>query len=135
VAGTLTSRNAILNVRLRSQPVRGPGGGVIAEYPKVVLHSSAMKYFFLRLIPPRTDFMLTITDAERTIKGEHRAYWQGFAEKGWAVAYGPVADKNDGDGAAFWTPPDDFDPKLVTDNDPTMKADVGFKYEIHPCQP
>jgi hypothetical protein len=92
----------------------------------------AMKYFFLKLLPPRPDFMQTMTDAERDIMREHAAYWKGFAEKGWAVAYGPVAAENGGFGAGFWALPDEVDPKPIADHDPTMKADVGFKYEIHP---
>ena len=91
-----------------------------------------MKYFFLKLLPPRADFMQTMTDAERAIMLEHRAYSQNFADKGWAVAYGPVAAKDGGYGAGFWALPDDVDPKPITDNDPTMKANAGFKYEIHP---
>ena len=91
-----------------------------------------MKYFFLKRLPPRPDFMQTMTDAERSIMRDHAAYWQGFAEKGWAVAYGPVAAKDGGFGAGFWALPDDVDPKPIADNDPTIKANTGFQYEIHP---
>ena len=51
-----------------------------------------MNYYFLKLIPPRPDFMMTMTEAERALMGAHQAYWRGYAEKGWAVAYGPGAD-------------------------------------------
>jgi hypothetical protein len=91
-----------------------------------------MKYFFLKLIPPRADFMQTVTVTEKDLMREHAVYWQGFAEKGWAVAYGPVAAETGGFGAGFWALPDDVDPKPIADNDPTIKANVGFKYEIHP---
>jgi uncharacterized protein len=91
-----------------------------------------MKYFFLKLIPPRPDFIETMTDAERAIMGAHSAYWVEFAEKGWAVAYCPVADKNGGYGAGFWSLPDDVDPGPITANDPAIKANAGFRYEISP---
>ena len=91
-----------------------------------------MKYFFLKLLPPRADFMRTMTDAEKLIMREHSVYWQGLAEKGWAVAYGPVAAADGGFGAGFWALPDDVDPKPLTDDDPAMKAGVGFRYEISP---
>lgn len=91
-----------------------------------------MKYFFLKLVPPRTDFMHTMTDGERAIMMAHSAYWAGFAEKGWAVAYGPVAAADGGFGAGFWALPDGVDPKPLTDEDPAMKAATGFRYEISP---
>ena len=91
-----------------------------------------MKHYFLKLVTPRPDFMQTMTDAERNIMREHGAYWFGFAEKGWAVAYGPVAAKDGAFGAGFWSLPDDVDPKPLTDEDPAMKANVGFSYEISP---
>lgn len=76
--------------------------------------------------------MQTMTDGEKAIMREHSAYWQGFAQKGWAVAYGPVAAASGGYGAGFWALPDDIDPRPLTDNDPAIGADVGFQYEIHP---
>lgn len=91
-----------------------------------------MKYFFLKLLPPRVDFMQTMTNSERAVMRDHSVYWQGFAEKGWAVAYGPVASPDGGFGAGFWALPDDVDPKAITDGDPVMKAGVGFRYEISP---
>jgi hypothetical protein len=91
-----------------------------------------MKYFFLKLGPPRPDFMQRMTDAERAIMRDHANYWAGFAEKGWAVAYGPVAAAQGGFGAGFWALPDDVDPGQISANDPVMKADAGFRYEISP---
>jgi uncharacterized protein YciI len=91
-----------------------------------------MKYFFLKLTPPRPDFMGTMTDAEKEIMQAHAAYWQGFAEKGWAVAYGPVAAQTGGFGAGFWALPDDVDPRPIADADPTILANRGVQIEIHP---
>jgi len=58
--------------------------------------------------------------------------WRIFAEKGWAVAYGPVADQRGGYGVGIWTLPEGIDPKPLMDNDPTIKAGAGFSYEISP---
>ena len=91
-----------------------------------------MKYFFLKLLPPRPDFMWTMTDSEKQIMQAHAAYWLGFAEKGWAVAYGPVAAQTGGFGAGFWALPDDVDPRPLADADPTILANLGFQCEIHP---
>jgi len=89
-----------------------------------------MKYYFLKLIPPRPDFMLTMTEAERTIMAAHQVYWRGYAEKGWAVAYGPVADPRGAYGAGFWALPDEEDPAALAAGDPAITAQAGFRYEI-----
>ena len=91
-----------------------------------------MRYFFLKLIPPRPDFMVTMTEQERAIMGAHQVYWRGFAEKGWAVAYGPVADPKGGYGAGFWALPDGEDPAALAAGDPAIKVEAGFRYEILP---
>jgi hypothetical protein len=91
-----------------------------------------MKYFFLKLLPPRPDFMWTMTDSEKQLMQAHAAYWLGFAEKGWAVAYGPVAAQTGGFGAGFWALPDDVDLRPIVDADPVILENCGFQYEIHP---
>lgn len=91
-----------------------------------------MKYYFLKLIPPRPDFMMTMTEAERGLMGAHQVYWRGYAEKGWAVAYGPVADPAGGYGAGFWAVPDDEDVAALAAGDPVIQADAGFRYDIAP---
>ena len=91
-----------------------------------------MKYYFIKLLPPRPDFMQTMTEAERAIMGAHQAYWRPLAEKGWAVAYGPVADPQGGFGAGFWALPDDQDALALANDDPAIKAAAGFRVEIAP---
>jgi hypothetical protein len=91
-----------------------------------------LRYFFLKLLPPRLDFMQTMNDAEKAIMYAHRSYWAEFAEKGWAVAYGPVLCEHGGFGAGFWALPADVDPEPLTRDDPAIKANVGFRYEISP---
>jgi hypothetical protein len=91
-----------------------------------------VKYYFLKLIPPRPDFMITMTEQERAIMGAHQVYWRGFAEKGWAVAYGPVADPAGAYGAGFWSLPDGEDSAALAAGDPAIKANAGFRYDIAP---
>ncbi|SDS06383.1 YciI family protein [Actinopolymorpha singaporensis] len=55
-----------------------------------------MSYFLYRFVP-RPDFPSTMTEAEVAVMREHVAYWQALADKGTAVAFGPVADP-----AGFW---------------------------------
>ena len=89
-----------------------------------------VKYYFIKLVPPRADFMQTMTGAELAIMGAHQAYMRIFADKGWAVAYGPVMDPAGGFGAGFWALPDDLDPAALSNDDPAIKANAGFRHEI-----
>ena len=91
-----------------------------------------MKYYFIKLLPPRADFMQTMTGDELALMRAHQDYWRMFAGKGWAVAYGPVADPAGGFGAGFWALPDDQDPASLAAKDPVMLANAGFRYEILP---
>jgi uncharacterized protein YciI len=91
-----------------------------------------MKHLFVKLNPPRADFMQTMTGDELALMGAHQAYWAGLAEKGWAVAYGPVADPSGGYGAGFWALPDDQDPQALANGDPVVRAGQGFRYDIFP---
>lgn len=91
-----------------------------------------MAYYFVRLIPPRPDFIRTMTEAERRIMEQHGAYWARFAAEGWAVAYGPVLDPSGAYGAGFWDLPADADPHTLLAADPVMVANIGCSMEIHP---
>ncbi len=47
-----------------------------------------MKYFFCKLIPPRLDFVQTITPAEAQLMQEHGAYWKSMMDRGLVAAFG-----------------------------------------------
>jgi hypothetical protein len=91
-----------------------------------------MKYFFVKLVVPRPDFRTTMTEAEGQIMGAHQAFMAECAERGFAIAYGPVADPAGDFGAGFWAVPDDVDLQAVVENDPAIKAQAGFSREIYP---
>lgn len=91
-----------------------------------------MKHFFLKLNPPRPTFAMTMTDAERQLMQAHVVYWQGLTQKGLVVAFGPVADPAGGYGVAIVELPDDADAEALGAGDPTIQADVGFRYDVHP---
>jgi uncharacterized protein YciI len=46
----------------------------------------------MRLMSPRPDFALTMSDEEREIMGRHAAYWQPRVEAGEFVVFGPMLD-------------------------------------------
>jgi uncharacterized protein len=51
-----------------------------------------MSTFVFRLIAPRPDFALDMSDEERAVMGRHAAYWQPLVESGRMVIFGPVLD-------------------------------------------
>jgi uncharacterized protein YciI len=51
-----------------------------------------MPTFVFRLIAPRPDFALDMSDEEREIMGRHAAHWQPYVEAGQMVVFGPVLD-------------------------------------------
>ena len=90
-----------------------------------------MKYFFCKLTPPRTTFMIDMTDAERQLMRQHVAYWAELAAKGTAIVFGPVADPQGGYGVAVIEAPDEASVRELSTHDPVIAAGAGFSYAIH----
>jgi uncharacterized protein len=57
-----------------------------------------MGYFFLKLLPPRPTFSKDMTPREADVMRQHVAYLTGLAERGIAIAFGPVPDPAGGYG-------------------------------------
>jgi uncharacterized protein YciI len=91
-----------------------------------------MKYFFYKLIAPRPTFIRDISAEEAKLMGEHAAYWKALMDKGLVVAFGPVADPNQSYGIGILEVDEDVDVAAFGLDDPAIKADVGFKFEVHP---
>lgn len=89
-----------------------------------------MQYFFCKLIPPRPTFQQDMTESERAMMLQHVAYWTGLAERGVAVAFGPVSDPSGGYGIGIVELDDNADARDLEKNDPTIKSSLGFRYEI-----
>jgi len=89
-------------------------------------------FFFCRLIAPRPTFAFDLNDEERALMGAHGAYLGGFGEKGKAVIFGPVADPAGPWGLGIFEVADEAELSAILDNDPTIKAGVGFRYEVLP---
>jgi hypothetical protein len=87
-----------------------------------------IKYFFLKLNPPRASFTLDMTVEERLIMKQHVVYWKPYINDGAVIVLGPVADPKGGYGIAVVGVSDSsILDKLVT-NDP---ANGLCSYEIH----
>jgi uncharacterized protein YciI len=89
-------------------------------------------HFLCRLLPPRTDFVQTMSADERGIMQQHVGYWRGKVATGEALLFGPVADPAGGYGIGVIRVPDMAAMEALRDADPAMRAGVGFRYDILP---
>jgi uncharacterized protein YciI len=91
-----------------------------------------MKYFLFKLIPPRPTFALDMTDTEARLMQEHIVYWKGLTESGLVIVFGPVADPKGTYGVAILEVEEEMDVNALGVNDPTIKANAGFQFEVYP---
>ncbi|HUL21347.1 MAG TPA: YciI family protein [Thermodesulfobacteriota bacterium] len=91
-----------------------------------------MKYFLLKLIPPRPTFPGDMTDTEAKLMQEHTVYWKGLMDRGVVIIFGPVADPKATYGVAILEVEDEMGVNALGINDPTIQADVGFHLEVYP---
>jgi uncharacterized protein YciI len=97
-----------------------------------VMEGGIMRYYFCKLIPPRPTFQQDMTEGERALMMRHVAYWTELAQRGVAVAFGPVADPSGGYGIGIVELDDEADVNELERNDPTIESGLGFKYEVRP---
>ncbi|QND55675.1 YciI family protein [Mesorhizobium huakuii] len=84
-----------------------------------------MKYYLCKYIPPRADFLATMTAAEREWMGEHGVFLNRLLDQGLIVAHGPVIDDTGGYGVSLYQIADDQDIAALTSEDPIVKNGVG----------
>ena len=90
-----------------------------------------MSYFFRKLIPPRSTFSKDMTAREADAMRQHVAYWTGLAERGIAIAFGPVADPAGGYGIGVIEARDEAEIRSLQAADPAIKAGIGTRYEVY----
>ncbi|MEI9402689.1 YciI family protein [Mesorhizobium argentiipisi] len=90
-----------------------------------------MKHYLCKYIPPRVDFLATMTAEESRWMKQHGVFLDDLLEKGLIVAHGPVMDPSGGYGVSLYRIADDQDINAVTAEDPIVKNGVGH-YEHHP---
>jgi hypothetical protein len=87
-------------------------------------------YFLCRLLPPRPTFIADMTADERALMGAHAKYWSAYVSSGEVVALGPVADPKGAWGLALLEVDSEASVRALNENDPVIKADQGFSFEI-----
>lgn len=84
-----------------------------------------MKFYLCKFIPPRTDFLATMSTDEREWMGQHGVYLNKLLDAGLIVAHGPVIDETGGYGVSLFQIPNDQDIAALTAEDPIVKNGVG----------
>lgn len=84
-----------------------------------------MKNYLCKWIPPRADFLLTMSAAEKEWMREHGEFLNKLLAEGIIVAHGPVIDDGEGYGVSLYRIDDDKDIASFTSQDPIVKNGVG----------
>ncbi|QRG07543.1 hypothetical protein EZH22_03855 [Xanthobacter dioxanivorans] len=91
-----------------------------------------MAHFILRLTPPRPSFPQDASAAEMDAMAAHSAFWQSEADRGVALAVGPVVDPSGIWGMALVEVADEAAATGLAADDPVIRADLGFSYAVMP---
>jgi uncharacterized protein len=105
----------------RARPRRRGRAGRDATF---LAEEAAMSHFLYKFVP-RPDFRTTMTEAELAIMREHVAYWQTLADKGIAVAFGPVADPAGDWGVAIVEADSEEEVQAIRAADPVVTSSLG----------
>ncbi len=91
-----------------------------------------MAYFLVKLLPPRPTFMADMTPEELGVMQAHGAYWNGMAQQGFVLAFGPVADPAGAWGMGLMQVESTAQLDALLAQDPAVTSGRGFRTEYHP---
>ena len=91
-----------------------------------------MSFFLCKLIPPRPTFAEDMTEVEAKVMQEHVAYWTDLANKGIAIAFGPVADPKGTWGVGILEVESESDIQIISAKDPALASNIGCRAESYP---
>ncbi|SFO10917.1 Uncharacterized conserved protein YciI, contains a putative active-site phosphohistidine [Candidatus Pantoea varia] len=84
-----------------------------------------MKFFLCKFIPPREDFLTTMSVDEAALMQQHADYLNDLLAKGLIVAHGPVLDPTGSYGLSLYQITDEEDVTTFTADDPIIKSGIG----------
>lgn len=84
-----------------------------------------MKYYLCKFIPPRANFLASLSANEQEWMKQHSVYLNELLNRGLIVAHGPVIDGTGGYGVSLYQLADDQDVAALTSEDPIVKNGVG----------
>jgi hypothetical protein len=91
--------------------------------------SEARMYFFIKTQNPRPTFNLDMTAEERVTMQEHVEYWSKQAERGIAIAFGPVMDPKGVYGIGIYHVEDEAEMRKLLEHDPANRL---LRYDVLP---
>jgi len=84
-----------------------------------------MKYYLCKFIPPRVNFLTTMSADEQKWMQQHGDFLNELLAQGLIVAHGPVIDEKGGYGVSLYQIADEQDIAAITAEDPIVKNGVG----------
>lgn len=84
-----------------------------------------MKYYLCKFIPPRDDFLPTLSADEQNWMQKHVVYMNALLAQNIIVAHGPVMDPSGPYGVSLYQIGDNQDITALTSEDPIVKNGVG----------
>lgn len=84
-----------------------------------------MKYYLCKFIPPRANFLTTMSADEQQWMQQHGDFLNELLAQGLIVAHGPVIDEKGGYGVSLYQIADEQDIAAITAEDPIVKNGVG----------
>ena len=91
-----------------------------------------MAFYLLKLIPPRPGFPADASTAEMDAMGRHSDYIRHLVDTGAVFAAGPVMDPAGTWGVAIVQAADEAAVTALCNDDPVIKAGLGFRWEVLP---
>ena len=88
------------------------------------------QFYAVYLNPSRPDFATTMTDSERSIMGQHVAYWTEKMKQGKVYAFGPVFDPKEIYGLGVVAVENEPELKDIIENDAAGKIDSCGCYPV-----
>ncbi len=110
----------------------GEGWERVLGWASAHLGAPPSRFFFFRLVPPRTTFPADMSPAEGKAMGEHAAFLREHAAKGTVVAAGPVGDPKGAFGMGVVEVASEAEVSALTETDPVIQSGLGFRYEVLP---
>ena len=89
-------------------------------------------YFVVRLMPPRSTFMVDMTADERAVMMSHVGYWTELLHAGKAMIFGPVADPAEPHGLGILSARDEGELAAMLAKDPAILSSRGFRHVVTP---
>lgn len=128
----VTLRHEGFGDRHESCRSHGQGWERVLGWASAHLPAPASKFFFFRLVPPRPTFPADMSAAEGKAMGEHSMYMRGKAAAGTVIIAAPVAEAKGAWGLGVVEVESEAEARALTEEDPVIRANLGFRYELAP---